>query len=61
MTEVKEMENLPTYYTLLFNGVTNAIDALDHQDFGRARELLVRSQQKAEDAYLESGGSGDAC
>ena len=48
------MEELPVYYTILFNAVTDAIAALDHQDFGQARALLVRGQQQAEAAYTET-------
>ena len=54
------MESFPAYYTILFNGVTDAIAAIDRQDFGLARELLVRSQQRAEDAYIEAGETGPA-
>ena len=50
------MEELPNYYTALFNGVTDAIAALDRQDYGLARELLVRSQQEAEDLYIPGDG-----
>ena len=48
------MDTLPSYYTILFNAVTDAIDALDRQDFGQARALLVRGQQQAETAYTEA-------
>ena len=37
-----ENKSLPRYYTILFNAVTDAIQALDRQDFGQARALLVR-------------------
>lgn len=47
------MEELPNYYTILFNAVTDAIAALDRQDFGQARTLLVQGQQ-AETAYTET-------
>ena len=48
------MENLPTYYTTLFNAVTDALEALDHQNVGQARELLLRGQQTAEEQYIEA-------
>ena len=54
--EVQKMEGLPAYYTVLFNAVTDAIDALDRQDLGQARLLLVQGQQQAEDAYLDAAG-----
>lgn len=40
-----EIENLPSYYMILFNAVTDAITALDRQDFGQARDILVRSRR----------------
>ena len=55
MTEVITMENFPAYYTILFNGVTDAIVALDRQELDQAREILVRSQQEAEEAYISAG------
>ena len=48
------MEELPNYYTILFNAVTDAIAALDRQDFGQAKALLVQGQQEAETAYTEA-------
>lgn len=47
------MDALPSYYTKLFNAVTDAITALERQDFGTAKELLIRGQQAAEEAYEE--------
>lgn len=48
------MEELPNYYTILFNAVTDAIAALDRQDFGQAKALLIQGQQEAETAYTEA-------
>ena len=49
-----ETKNLPDYYTILFNGVTDAIDAIDQQNYGFARSLLVKAQQAAEESYIET-------
>ena len=57
---IMETENLPSYYTFLFNAVTDAIAAMDRQDFGQARALLVRGQQQAEDAYIGEAEAGQA-
>ncbi len=46
------MSNLPSYYTILFNAVTNALAALDMQNFGEAKALLIKGQQDAEEMYL---------
>ena len=48
-----ESRELPKYYTTLFNGVTDALAALEQQNYGAAREILVRAQQSAEEAYIE--------
>ena len=55
-----ENKSLPRYYTILFNAVTDAIAALDRQDFGQARALLVQGQQQAEDAYIAEAEAGQA-
>ncbi len=46
------MEKLPRYYTILFNAVTEAIEALEQQNFGTAKALLIHGQQAAETAYV---------
>ena len=48
------MESIPMYYTIVFNAVTDALAALENQNFGLARELLIRGQQQAEEAFLDS-------
>lgn len=47
------MSELPKYYTLLFSAVEEALAAIDAQNYGQAKELLIRGQQDAEDAYLD--------
>ncbi len=54
-----ENKSLPRYYTILFNAVTDAIQALDRQDFGQARALLVQGRA-AEDAYIAEAEAGQA-
>lgn len=46
------MSSLPEYYTALFNAVTKALAAMEVQNFGEARELLIQGQQAAEELYL---------
>ena len=46
------MEELPRYYTVLFQAVEQAIDALDVQNYGLAKQLLIHGQQDAEESYL---------
>ena len=47
------MEELPLCYTVLFNAVTDAIDALQEQNYGLALERLIQRQRDAEDAYID--------
>lgn len=54
------MEQLPTYYTLLFNAVTDALFALEHQNYGYAKDILINAQQNAELSYLDSLETGES-
>ena len=49
--EVKYMEDLPGYYTTLFNAVTDAIELLVRSEATKAMECLIAAQQKAEEIY----------
>ena len=49
------MENFPKYYTRLFNGITDALDALGQQNYIKAQDILIKAQQDAEEMYLEDG------
>ncbi len=40
-------------YFLLFRRITDALDALERGDTLRARTILIRAQQDAEDLYTE--------
>ena len=42
-------------YYILFNACTDALAALEEQDFGRAGWLLRRAQADAEEAFLAAG------
>lgn len=47
---------MPDYqklYVHLFQALTKSIEALERQDFGTARELLIQGQQEAEELYLD--------
>lgn len=50
------MENFPKYYTRLFNGITDALGALQEQNYIKAQDILIRAQQDAEEMYIEDGG-----
>lgn len=49
------MEGFPKYYTCLFNGITDALDALQKQNYIKAQDILIKAQQDAEEMYLEDG------
>ncbi len=49
------MEDFPKYYTRLFNGITDAIEALQAQNCIKAQDILIKSQQDAEEMYLKDG------
>ncbi|NLT14391.1 MAG: hypothetical protein GXY05_08615 [Clostridiales bacterium] len=49
---------MPDYeklYRIVFNGITDALDAIEREEYQRAREILVKAQQAAEDYYVEDG------
>ncbi len=41
-------------YLLLFNAITDALEQLDAQNHGEARNTLIAAQQKAEEIYMGS-------
>ena len=43
-------------YFHLFNRITDALPAMEQQDFGTARDILIRAQQSAEEQYLNTDG-----
>ena len=40
-------------YYHLFNAVTDALAALEKQNIGQAKELLMEAQQQCEEIYLD--------
>lgn len=45
------MNELPKYYTVLFNATEEALAAIDRMDFGTAKTLLLRGQLQAEGEF----------
>ena len=39
-------------YSLLFNAATDALEAMELQNIGTAKEILRKAQQEAEKVYL---------
>lgn len=40
-------------YFHLFNQMTDAISAIEQQNFGTAKDILIHAQQSAEEQYLD--------
>ena len=48
---------MPDYekmYHLLFNAITDALEQIEQQNFGSAKDLLIAAQQEAEDVYMSA-------
>ena len=43
-----------TMYYTLFNAVTDALNAMEQQNYGQARALLVAAQQQSEEIFMDS-------
>jgi hypothetical protein len=46
------MEMYKRMYFMLFNDVTDAMEALEQGNFRLAKNILCRAQQKTEDYYI---------
>ena len=52
IVEDKHIHEFPAYYTVLCAGVANAIDALEQENYGTAKELLIAGMRDAEELIL---------
>lgn len=43
-------------YRILWWGMTEAVEALDAQNYGLARALLLQAQEQAEEAFINWSG-----
>ena len=48
------MANYDKMYSLLFNAITDALEKLERQNFGDAKDILISAQQKTEELYIRS-------
>lgn len=48
------MPNYQKMYTTLFNAINDALEELEKQNVGLAREMLIAAQQKTEEMYIEA-------
>ena len=44
--------NYEKLYHLLFNAITDALEQMEKQNFGTAKETLIAAQQQAEEIYI---------
>ena len=54
----KEHHPMPDYqkmYTTLFNDITDALEDMEAQNFGLARQRLMSAQLKTEEMYISAG------
>ncbi len=48
------MSDFEKLYFTLFNAVTDALAAMEAQNYGMARALLIAAQQNAEETYCKA-------
>ena len=46
------MANYEKMYSTLFNAITDALEQIEQQNYGSAKDLLIAAQQKAEEIYI---------
>ena len=46
------MPDYQAMYLHLFNAVTDAIESIEQQNFGTAKEQLIHAQQETEEIYI---------
>jgi hypothetical protein len=51
--------NYEALYKVLFNGMTDAVWALERQDCDGARAALIKAQQEAEELFICDDEDGD--
>lgn len=53
------MEEYKEPYVTLFRAVNRALNELDLQNYGRAKEILIQGQLDAEEAFISAGEAED--
>lgn len=54
MLENTEAGGYKKPYLAMFNGVTDALEALEARNYGLAGDIFRRAQQEAEERFLEA-------
>ena len=42
-------------YFKLFNSLTNAIEEINNNNYGKAKDIMINAQIEAEEEYISSG------
>ena len=46
------MPNYQKMYSTLFNAITDAIESIRQDNYGEAKEILIKAQQETEELYI---------
>ena len=46
--------NYEKLYHLLFNAITDALEQMEQQNYGTAKNLLITARQEAEEIYMSA-------
>lgn len=52
--EVSGMADYPAMYSTLFNAITDALEQVEKQNYGAAKDILIEAQQKSEELYMKA-------
>lgn len=47
------MPDFESLYLYLFNRITDALGEIKEQNYGKAREILLKAQEEAEERYMK--------
>ena len=51
--EVSDLTDYKKLYFHLFSVIADAVESIEHANYGTAKEILVKAQQEAEEEYMD--------
>ena len=54
MEQNEKLDSYKKLYYRLFNGISDALEAMEKQNYTRAGEILRKAQQETEELYVEN-------
>ncbi len=48
------MPNYQKMYATLFNAITDAVECIQQDNYGTAKEVLIQAQQETEELYISA-------